>query len=84
MIGLRLISLVDHQLNWYEFIGRVLGKALYEGILVDIGFAPFFCKLAGTSRARQQLTDMYQWRSGWAVNRTSMTSTRWIKSSTKA
>ena len=21
-----------HQLNWYRFIGRVLGKALYEGI----------------------------------------------------
>ncbi|KAF8322685.1 HECT-domain-containing protein [Clavulina sp. PMI_390] len=24
-----------HQLEWYRFIGRVLGKALYEGILID-------------------------------------------------
>ncbi|KAF8527427.1 HECT-domain-containing protein [Hysterangium stoloniferum] len=31
-----------HQLNWYRFIGRILGKALYEGILVDVAFAPFF------------------------------------------
>ena len=33
---------VAHQLNWYRFIGRVLGKALYEGILVDVAFAGFF------------------------------------------
>ena len=26
----------------YEFLGRVVGKCLYEGILVDIHFAPFF------------------------------------------
>lgn len=26
----------------YEFLGRVIGKCLYEGILVDIGFAGFF------------------------------------------
>lgn len=26
----------------YEFFGRIIGKCLYEGILVDIGFAPFF------------------------------------------
>ncbi|KAF8531258.1 hypothetical protein JB92DRAFT_2852681 [Gautieria morchelliformis] len=31
-----------HQLSWYRFIGRILGKALYEGILVDVAFAPFF------------------------------------------
>jgi ubiquitin-protein ligase E3 C len=31
-----------HQLNWYRFIGRVLGKALYEGILIEVGFASFF------------------------------------------
>lgn len=31
-----------HQLNWYRFIGRVLGKALYEDILVDVAFAGFF------------------------------------------
>lgn len=30
------------QLAWYAFLGRVLGKALYEGILVDVRFASFF------------------------------------------
>ncbi|KAM0789662.1 hypothetical protein ACM66B_006527 [Microbotryomycetes sp. NB124-2] len=30
------------QLEWYRFIGRVLGKALYEGILLDVQFADFF------------------------------------------
>lgn len=29
-------------LKQYEFLGRVVGKCLYEGILVDIHFAPFF------------------------------------------
>ncbi|KAK7006156.1 HECT-domain-containing protein [Favolaschia claudopus] len=31
-----------HNLNWYRFIGRIIGKAMYEGILVDIAFAGFF------------------------------------------
>jgi len=26
----------------YEFLGRVIGKCLYEGILVDVNFASFF------------------------------------------
>jgi ubiquitin-protein ligase E3 C len=30
------------QLSWYSFIGRILGKALYEGILIDVRFADFF------------------------------------------
>ena len=29
-------------LRKYEFYGRIIGKCLYEGILVDVGFAPFF------------------------------------------
>ncbi|KAF8543143.1 hypothetical protein BDD12DRAFT_273336 [Trichophaea hybrida] len=29
-------------LKQYEFAGRILGKCLYEGILVDLSFAPFF------------------------------------------
>lgn len=29
-------------LRRYEFLGRVIGKCLYEGILVDVQFAPFF------------------------------------------
>ncbi|WRT64716.1 uncharacterized protein IL334_001650 [Kwoniella shivajii] len=32
----------SHQLNWYRFIGQILGKAMYEGILVDVSFADFF------------------------------------------
>lgn len=31
-----------HSLDWYRFIGRILGKALYEGILVEVAFAGFF------------------------------------------
>lgn len=31
-----------HNLDWYRFIGRILGKALYEGILVEVAFAGFF------------------------------------------
>lgn len=31
-------------LQQYEFLGRVIGKCLYEGILVDINFAGFFLR----------------------------------------
>ncbi|KAI9199312.1 uncharacterized protein BJ171DRAFT_216009 [Polychytrium aggregatum] len=30
------------RLAYYEFVGRILGKALYDGILLDVGFAGFF------------------------------------------
>ena len=33
---------VGELLQQYEFLGRIVGKCLYEGILVDIHFAPFF------------------------------------------
>ncbi|GAB7342977.1 hypothetical protein MBLNU457_g1077t1 [Dothideomycetes sp. NU457] len=29
-------------LQRYEFLGRIVGKCLYEGILIDVGFAGFF------------------------------------------
>ncbi|PCH39963.1 HECT-domain-containing protein [Wolfiporia cocos MD-104 SS10] len=32
----------SHSLEWYRFIGRILGKALYDGILIDVAFAGFF------------------------------------------
>lgn len=32
----------SEQLVWYTFLGRILGKALYEGLLVDVKFAGFF------------------------------------------
>lgn len=31
----------DH-LGHFEFLGRVIGKAMYEGILVEVPFANFF------------------------------------------
>ncbi|PQE29527.1 IQ and HECT domain protein [Rutstroemia sp. NJR-2017a WRK4] len=33
---------INDLLRQYEFLGRVVGKCLYEGILVDISFAGFF------------------------------------------
>ncbi|KAG6883142.1 hypothetical protein C0993_007623 [Termitomyces sp. T159_Od127] len=35
-------AMESHSLNWYRFIGRILGKAMYDGILVDVAFAGFF------------------------------------------
>ncbi len=44
------LQLEAHSLNWYRFIGKILGKALYDGILVDVAFAGFF--LAGVRLSR--------------------------------
>ena len=35
-------DMIRQLLRRYEFLGRIMGKCLYEGILVDIHFAPFF------------------------------------------
>ncbi|KAL4881195.1 hypothetical protein BJY04DRAFT_189317 [Aspergillus karnatakaensis] len=50
--NLRQLGLKENSPEWneqvrdllrrYEFLGRVIGKCLYEGILVDVSFAPFF------------------------------------------
>lgn len=37
-------SQVTSLLQRYEFLGRIIGKCLYEGILVDVNFAPFFLR----------------------------------------
>ncbi|OQO13457.1 hypothetical protein B0A48_01685 [Cryoendolithus antarcticus] len=45
--GLRhseVASLRRDMLRKYEFLGRIIGKCLYEGILVDVSFAGFFLK----------------------------------------
>ena len=34
--------LQENHLALFEFVGRMLGKAVYEGIVVDVPFAPFF------------------------------------------
>lgn len=39
----------SNQLSWFKFIGRILGKALYEGILVNVKFADFFLAKVSTS-----------------------------------
>ncbi|XP_023931674.1 ubiquitin-protein ligase E3B-like, partial [Lingula anatina] len=35
-------AIQDNHLTLFEFVGRMLGKAVYEGIVVDVPFAPFF------------------------------------------
>lgn len=35
-------SLHENHLQLFEFVGKMLGKALYEGIVVDVPFASFF------------------------------------------
>ena len=35
---------IKNLLQQYEFLGRIIGKCLYEGILVDVNFAGFFLK----------------------------------------
>jgi ubiquitin-protein ligase E3 C len=35
---------VTDLLQRYEFLGRIIGKCMYEGILVDVNFAPFFLR----------------------------------------
>ncbi|KAF4523556.1 hypothetical protein B566_EDAN012004 [Ephemera danica] len=35
-------SLQDNHLQLFEFVGRMIGKAVYEGIVVDVPFASFF------------------------------------------
>ncbi|XP_057382447.1 ubiquitin-protein ligase E3B isoform X3 [Balaenoptera acutorostrata] len=32
----------ENYLQLFEFVGKMLGKAVYEGIVVDVPFAPFF------------------------------------------
>ncbi|RUS19218.1 hypothetical protein BC937DRAFT_87818 [Endogone sp. FLAS-F59071] len=45
--SLTSITHANH-LELFEFVGRVLGKAVYEGVLVEAQFAPFFvAKLLG-------------------------------------
>lgn len=45
-------------LQRYEFLGRVVGKCLYEGILIDINFASFFLSkwalFGGTNNASRE------------------------------
>ena len=40
--GIKSNEPITDLLRRYEFLGRIIGKCLYEGVLVDIHFAPFF------------------------------------------
>ncbi|OBT41030.1 hypothetical protein VE00_08404 [Pseudogymnoascus sp. WSF 3629] len=52
---------ITQLLKRYEFLGRVVGKCLYEGILVDIGFSGFFLlKWASTATADSASELRYQ------------------------
>ncbi|QDZ19376.1 HECT domain-containing ubiquitin-protein ligase [Chloropicon primus] len=37
-------SVTTEHLNFFRFFGRMIGKAIYEGILVDVPFAEFFLR----------------------------------------
>jgi len=54
---------INDLLRQYEFLGRVVGKCLYEGILVDISFAGFFLlkwaySYAGQEAYRPNINDL--------------------------
>ena len=49
-----------HSLAWFRFVGRILGKALYEGILVDVAFAGFFLAKVCWTAGMEILGDAYQ------------------------
>jgi ubiquitin-protein ligase E3 B len=34
--------LTDNHHHLFEFVGKMIGKAVYEGIVVEVPFAPFF------------------------------------------
>jgi ubiquitin-protein ligase E3 C len=56
-----------HSLSWYRFIGRILGKALYEGILVDVAFAGFFLAKVRLYHVVVSLLCLrFPYHSGWA------------------
>jgi hypothetical protein len=49
LISLLLVSLVtpdfDDHLEYFNFIGQIIGKAMYDGILVAPQFANFFLRI---------------------------------------
>ncbi|GJQ75479.1 hypothetical protein Trydic_g17567 [Trypoxylus dichotomus] len=51
--------LQDNHLQLFEFVGRMLGKAIYEGIVVDVPFALFFLSqvLGQTAQALYSCVD---------------------------
>ncbi|CEG80848.1 hypothetical protein RMATCC62417_15119 [Rhizopus microsporus] len=55
-----------YHIELFEFIGKVIGKAMYEGILLDVQFAKFFlAKLLGRNVFLQELQELDEelWKS---------------------
>jgi len=51
--------LLDNGIDMIEFLGRVVGKALYEGILLDYSFSPVFVqKLLGRYNFLDELSTL--------------------------
>ena len=46
----------------YEFLGRIIGKCLYEGILIDVNFASFFLKKWALSGGSNNATNESHYR----------------------
>ncbi|KAL2162218.1 hypothetical protein VTH06DRAFT_7131 [Thermothelomyces fergusii] len=51
---------IAFRLRQYEFLGRIVGKCLYEGILIDIVFAGFFLLKWATSTLSAGAGDAYR------------------------
>ena len=52
-------SVAAEHLNYFRFFGRMIGKAIYEGILVDVPFADFFLrKIRGKSNGFDDLQSL--------------------------
>jgi len=54
-----------HHIQLFEFIGKAIGKALYEGVLLDVQFAGFLlARLLGRNVFLEELKELDQdvWR----------------------
>lgn len=57
-------NLHENYLSLFEFVGKILGKAVYEGIVIDAPFASFFLN--------QLLPSQHNMTTGSALNQTSL------------
>lgn len=48
-----------HGLRYIKFLGQIIGKCLYSGILVDVEFAPFFLQKWAGRALKNSFDDLY-------------------------
>lgn len=49
---------IDDHLKMFEFVGKLIGKAIYEGHVIDVEFAPFFLRqIIGASNTNYSFLD---------------------------